>query len=41
MTCIDDSYYARSADDKALFALTNTAEEDDEDKNELMISTAR
>ena len=33
--------YARSADDKALFALANTAKEDDKDKNGLIISTAR
>ena len=33
--------YARSADDKDLFALANTAKEDDKYKNGLIISTAR
>ena len=33
--------YARSADDKALFTLANTAKEDDKHKNGFIISTAR
>ena len=41
MTYMMIDSYARSADDKALFALTNTAKEDDKDKNGLKISTAR
>ena len=41
MTYIMIVSYARSADDKALFELANTDKEDDKDKNELIISTAR